>query len=185
MAAPAGGVIEGTGTIGGAFGMLRNAGAPVAGTNEVQTLTIGGTPTGGTFNLQMNGFTSGPITWSATNATLLANIQAAMDASPGFGAIANQVVATAGTLTAGIGTVLLTFSGANVALQNWPNAFTAINNLTGTTPTVTAAITTAGVGATHRLASAGQTLADTTNDLLYQNSGVPGAPVWSKVGIQT
>jgi hypothetical protein len=56
-----------------------NAGAPTAGTNEVQTLTIGGTPTGGTFKLTYDGFTTTAITWSATNATLLANINAALD----------------------------------------------------------------------------------------------------------
>ena len=33
----------------GSIGPYENAGVPSAGTSEVQTLTIGGTPTGGTF----------------------------------------------------------------------------------------------------------------------------------------
>ena len=65
---------------------LTNAGAPSAGTNEVQTLTIGGTPTGGSFTITFKGFTSGAITWSATNATLLANINTALAAMPSVGA---------------------------------------------------------------------------------------------------
>src|SRR5512139_4020356 len=93
----------------GHLGPYENAGAPNQGTNEVQTLTIGGTPTGGTFKLAFDGHTSGPITWSATNATLLANIQAALDAMANVGT--NGIVAAAGTLTNGIGTITLTFGG--------------------------------------------------------------------------
>ena len=51
-------------------------GAPAAGTNEVQTLTIGGTPTSGDFRLGVRGYSTADIAWSATNATLLANINA-------------------------------------------------------------------------------------------------------------
>jgi hypothetical protein len=46
-------VIATSNVIGGALGMRTVAGAPTAGTNEVQTLTIGGTPTGGTFKLSL------------------------------------------------------------------------------------------------------------------------------------
>src|SRR5436190_23792973 len=98
--------IELTNVIEGAFGVVASsAGAPGAGTSEVQTLTIGGTPTGGTFKIAFDGFTTAAITWSATNATLLANIQAALDALPNVGT--NGLVAAAGTLTAGIGTITL------------------------------------------------------------------------------
>jgi hypothetical protein len=95
----------------GIVGTRYNAGAPVAGTNEVQTLTIGGTPTGGSFKLAYEGRRTASIPWNATNATLLASLQAQLDAITG----ANWIVATAGTLTAGIGTILLTFSGGDVA----------------------------------------------------------------------
>ncbi len=46
--------------------IIPNAGAPSAGTSEVQTLTIGGTPTGGTFTIHFEGFTSSAITWSTS-----------------------------------------------------------------------------------------------------------------------
>jgi len=184
MASPAGGVIEGRNTIRGAFDTLRNAGAPVAGTNAVQTLTIGGTPTGGTGQFVVGGLVSGRWTWSATNATLLANIQAVLDAWYAYGAIANQVVATAGTLTAGIGTILLTFSGVNTAARV-QTLMTAVNSLTGTSPTLAIATTTAGVEVTGLGASPGQYLTDTNNEIAYINTGTAALPVWTKVGTQS
>src|SRR6185436_2823579 len=120
---------------------ILNAGAPTAGTNEVQTLTIGGTPTAGTFKLTFDGWTTAAITWSATNATLLAAINAALDALPNVGA--SGIVATAGTLTAGIGTILLTFSGGSLP-KRAVSLMTATNNLTGTSPTLAIAETTPG-----------------------------------------
>ena len=89
------------------------SGAPAAGTNEVQTLTIGGTPTGGTFRLSYQGRRTGLIAWSATNNTLVANVDAALEALPTIGT--GGVVTAAGTLTAGVGTITITFSGTRVA----------------------------------------------------------------------
>lgn len=161
---------------------LANAGAPVAGTNEVQTLTIGGTPTGGTFTLTYDGFTTAAITWVNVNATLLASINTALDALPN--GAASAIVATAGTLTAGIGTILLTFSGAPLA-KRAVNLMTATSSLTGTAPTLAIAETTPGVDVTARGAAVGALLIDTTNKLLYQNNGTAAAPTWQKVGTQT
>jgi hypothetical protein len=161
---------------------LVNAGAPTAGTNEVQTLTIGGTPTAGTFKLTFDGWTTAAITWSATNATLLAAINAALDALPNVGA--SGIVATAGTLTAGIGTILLTFSGGALP-KRAVSLMTATNNLTGTSPTLAIAETTPGVDATGLGAAKGQLLTDTTNGILYINTGTALSPVWTKVGTQT
>src|SRR5690242_16158060 len=96
----------------GAYDIRLNAGVPGNGTNEVQTLTIGGTPTSGTFKLAFDGFITAAITWSSNNTTLLANIQAALDALPNLGT--NGCVASAGTVSSGIGTILLTF-GQNLA----------------------------------------------------------------------
>ena len=158
----------------GATGLRFNAGVPSAGTNEVQTLTIGGTPTGGTFKLTFEGLTTGAITWSATNATLLSNLNAAMDAIWGTG----SVVAAAGTLTAGIGTVTLTFGG-NRAAQAVGLIAVADNSLTGTAPTLAIAETTPGVTATARGAPKGGLLIDTTNGTLYQNTGTGLAPTWT------
>lgn len=156
---------------------LTNAGVPVAGTDEVQTLTIGGTPTGGTFKLAFGGYTTGAIAWSATNATLIANIQAALDALPNVGT--NGIVAAVGTMTAGIGTATLTFSGANLAKAAQSLITVADNALTGTAPTLAIAETTSGVNATQRNAALGGLLLDTTNKLLYQNTGVAQAPTWT------
>jgi hypothetical protein len=163
---------------------LTNAGAPVAGTNEVQTLTIGGTPSGGTFKLAFEGFTTAAITWSNVNATLLAAINAALDALPNGGTSA--IVATAGTLTAGIGTVLLTFSGGNVQRKAVATMTVADNSLTGAAPTLAIAETTPGVDATGRTAPTGAHLIDTTNGKLYINTSTTAlAPTWTVVGSQS
>lgn len=161
---------------------LQNAGAPVAGTNEVQTLTIGGTPTGGTFTLTYDGFTTSAITWTATDATLLSRINTALDALPN--GAASAIVATAGTLSSGIGTVVLTFSGAPLAKRAVPT-MTATSSLTGTAPTLAVAETTPGVDATGNWAPKGAMLIDTTNGKAYINTGTTAAPTWTVVGTQT
>jgi hypothetical protein len=153
----------------------------VAGTNEVQTLTIGGTPTAGTFKLTFDGWQTAAITWSAVNATLLAAINAALDLLPN--GAASAIVATAGTLTAGIGTILLTFSGAPLAKRAVP-LMTAQSSLTGTSPTLAIVETTPGVDATGRGAPIGAQLVDVTNGKLYINTTVPN-PTWVVVGTQT
>lgn len=168
-------VIEGT-----RAAPLTTGGAPVAGTNEVQTLTIGGTPTGGTFQMGFEGRGTGDITWSATNATLLTNMNTAFDAAYGAG----SVVAAAGTLTAGIGTVTLTF-GANYARRAVPNMTIVVNALTGTAPTLAVAETTPGVDATARGAGIGALLIRTDTGVLYVNTGTALAPTWTSVGSQT
>jgi hypothetical protein len=151
----------------GVVGPTPLAGAPVAGTTEVQTLTIGGTPTGGTFTLALGGLQTAPITWSATNATLLANIQAALDAR--FGT--NQIVASLGTITAGIGTILLTFSGANY-VRSAVATLTVTNSLTGTSPTLAVAETTPGVNASPPYAPIGSVWVRTDNGTLYVATAV-------------
>lgn len=176
-------LITGGKIIEGVLDGYTSAGAPTAGTNEVQTLTIGGTPTGGTFKLAYDGFTTGAITWSATNATLLANINAALDALGNLGS--SYVVATAGTLTAGIGTVLLTFSGGSVAKRAVNTMSVADNSLTGTSPTLAVAETTPGVNASGLGAAIGARLVDTTNGKEYINTGTATTPTWTVVGSQS
>jgi len=175
---PAGAVIPGNNTIPGALAHYRNAGAPTNGTTAVQTLTIGGTPTGGTFKLAHEGFTTGAITWSATNATLVANIDVALEALPSIGT--GGVVTAVGTMTAGIGTITLTFSGGNRALSPVTLITVASNSMTGTSPTAAVATTTPGVAPTARGAAAGALLIDTTNKTLYQNTGTAAAPTWTQ-----
>ena len=161
--------------------IVTNAGAPVNGTSEIQTLTIGGTPTAGTFTISYDGFTTGAITWSATNATLLASINTALDALPNLEN--GEVVAAAGTLTAGIGTITLTFGGNRARLA--VNTMTATSSLTGTSPTAAITETTPGVTATHRGQPTGGLLTDTTNGKLYINTGTALAPTWTVVGSQS
>jgi hypothetical protein len=62
-------VMTGGKIIEGSIGDIQQfAGTPSAGTDEVQTITFGGTPTGGTFTLTFQGVTTAAISWSATNA---------------------------------------------------------------------------------------------------------------------
>lgn len=160
------------------------AGAPVAGTDEVQTITFGGTPTGGTFKLAFDGQVTAPIAWSATNNTLRDNVDAALEALPKIGA--GNVATAVGTMTAGVGTLTVTFGGT-LAKKAVPTITVDTNSLTGTTPTVAVAETTPGVDATHRskLPGKGAQLTDTVNGKLYINVGTPPVPVWTLVGSQT
>jgi hypothetical protein len=155
----------------------QNATAPVNGTNEVQTLTIGGTPTGGTFKLAFDGHTTAPIEWTDTDNNLVAAIDAALEALPNIGT--GGVTTAAGTVSSGIGTVTLTFGG-NLAKLVVPTITVADNSLTGTSPTAAVAETTPGVTATARGAAPGARLVDTTNKMAYINTGTALEPVWSK-----
>jgi hypothetical protein len=157
------------------------AGAPVAGTSEVQTLTIGGTPTGGSFKLKFKGQLTAAIAWSATNATLLANIDAALEALSTIGT--GNIAAAAGSLTAGIGTVTLTFGGT-LAKKAVPLITVHSNDLTGTAPTLAIAETTPGVDTTHRGAKKGTRLTDTTNGKEYIATA-ENPPTWTVVGSQS
>lgn len=168
-------IISGGMVIEGALGRaITTSGAPVAGTNEVQTLTIGGTPTAGTFTLTFEGRTTDAITWSNVNATLLAAMVTALNAA--FGT--SSVVPTAGTLTAGIGTVILTFGSAYA--RRAVSTMSATSSLTGTAPTLAVAETTPGVDATYRGAATGSMLTRTDTGILHVNtSTTAGAPTWT------
>jgi hypothetical protein len=173
-------VISGGKIVEGSYGVpYQVTGAPSAGTSEVQTLTIGGTPTGGTFSMKFEGRTTGDITWSATNATLLSNMNTAFDAAYGT----SSIVAAAGTLTAGIGTVTLTFGG-NYARRAVSTMSIVTNALTGTSPTLAVAETTPGVDATARGAPVGAILVR-DNGTVYANTGTALAPTWTAIGTQT
>ena len=167
----------------GKVGPFLSAGAPVDGTDCIQTITIGGTATGGTFKLTFNGFTTGAITWSATTGTLIGNVDAALGALPNVGSVSN-VTTTDATLSSGNGTFTVTFVAALGKLVQ--PVMTVTNNLTSSgTATLACAITTPGVTATARGCSIGATLKDTTNGKLYINTGTAAAPTWTVVGAQT
>lgn len=156
---------------------LTGAGAPVNGTNEVQTLTIGGTPTAGTFKLAFDGHTTAAITWSATNNTLIANVDTALEALPNIGT--GGVTCADSTLSSGIGALTITFAGTNTAKRAQALITVALNSLTGTSPTVNVAETTPGVTATGLGSPTGALYLDVTNGALYQNTGTSDAPTWS------
>lgn len=159
------------------YGPYTVAGAPSAGTDEVQTLTFGGTPTGGTFKLRFRGVTTAAIEWSATNNTLVANIDAALGALASIGSASNVTTAV-GTMTAGIGTITVTFVGA-LAKKAVPIISVAENAMTGTSPTLEVAETTPGVSATARGAPKGALLINTTAGTLFTNTGTPDEPTWT------
>jgi len=150
-------------------------GAPSNGTSEVQTLTIGGTPTGGAFKLVFDGQVTGDISWSATDATLVAAIDTALEALANIGA--GDVTCADSTLTGGIGDVTITF-GANLKNLDVPLIQLEESTLEGDDPTVGIVTTTAGVTATARIAAAGATLFDVINGEKYVNLGASLAPVW-------
>lgn len=171
-------IISGGKIIEGSLGPYQSAGAPSAGTNEVQTATLGGTGGTSTFKLIHDSVKTAAIAWSSTNGTLLSNINTALDAT--FGTA--QIVATDSTLSSGLGNLLLTFSGSNVAKKVVSTMTAEI--VTGAL-TVAIAETTPGVDATARGISPGGMVVDTTNAKLYVNTGTASVPVWTVAGAQT
>lgn len=158
---------------------LMTATAPVNGTNEIQTLTFGATITGGTFKLKFEGKTTAAITWSSTNATLVANIDAALEALTNIGT--GGVTTTIGTITSGAnGTVTVTFTG-NRAKQDVPLMTVADNSMTGAAHTLAATTTTAGVEADGRITPKGTRCVALDTGIEYINTGSAPNPAWSNV----
>jgi len=156
--------------------LYEYAGVPANGTSEVDTLTIQTSTSAGTFTIAVaGGRTTAPITWSATDATLIADIDAKLEALSVIGS--GGVVVSAGTGTSGIGTYLITMAGKN-ARKDMPALSIGTNSLTGgAAPTLTT--TTAGVAATWGDAPIGTLVKDSTNGELYQNiSTTKDSPNW-------
>ena len=105
------------------------------GTNEVQTITTTGVPTGGTFTLTYAGQTTAPIAYNAASTVVATALTALTSIGTG------NVTTSGGPLPTG---VVVTFTnalgGSDVA------TLTATSSLTGgTTPTVVITTTTQGV----------------------------------------
>lgn len=117
---------------------LPSASGTSSSTNEVQTLTITGTPTGGTFTISYDGQTTATIAYNANAAA----VQSALEA------LSNIEV---GDVTCGGGglpgtPVTITFTG-NLAGRNVSLMTADGSGLTGgSSPTAAIALTTAGVG---------------------------------------
>lgn len=102
--------------------------------SEVQTVTVTGTPTGGTFTLSFNGATTAGIAYNAANTAVQSALQALSTIGSG-----NATVTGSGPYT-------VTFAGT-LANQNVPLLTGSGAGLTGgTSPGVTVALTTQGVG---------------------------------------
>lgn len=102
--------------------------------SEIQTITITGAPTGGTFTLTFNGQTTAAIPYNAT----ADQVKAALEALSNIGA--DDIVARGGPLPATAVDVAFAgdFAGTDVALMTATAAFTG-----GATPTITVATTRA------------------------------------------
>ncbi len=102
------------------------------GTSEVQTITIGGSPTGGTFTMSFRGSTTAPIAHNASAAT----VQAALQSLPTIGTGNVTVTGSAG------GPYTCTFTGDLAELNLPPMTASA----TGLTPSGTVTIATTQEG---------------------------------------
>lgn len=161
------------GQIEGALGPYVNAGAPVNGTNEVQTITPSATPASGTFKLKFEGFETAAL---ARNVSA-ANMQTALNGLPSIGSGGVAVGLADGVYT-------VTFSGANMAKRAQPLISVVENSVLDSSEDavdLVVAESTAGVTATALGAAKGALLIDTTNGTLYQNTGTAAAPTWSQV----
>ncbi len=138
----------------GTFGFSRNDGvslsgsaralAPVYGiqlsTNEKQTLTMTGSPTGGTFTLTYSGQTTAGIAYNASAAAVVTALEALSNIGAG------NVIATGGALPA---TPVVVEFVSNLGQQDVALMTANSASLTGgTTPTMTPTTTTPGVAPT-------------------------------------
>ena len=159
----------------GGLGPYQIAGAPVNGTNEVQTITPSAAVASGTWKIKFDGFTTASLAWNISAAAL----KTALELLPNIGAGGLTVALDGGT-----GVYTITFSGANVAIraQNLISVVeSALLDAGLAAVTMTPAESVAGVSATALGAAAGAMLVDTTNKILYVNMGTAAAPTWTKV----
>lgn len=137
----------------------------IGGTDEVQTVTITGSPTGGSFTLSYGGDTTDAIAYNAT----AAQVKAAL---AGLDTLDNEDI----TVTGGPGpgtAYVVTFGGSdsagvNVAQMTSSGSFTG-----GTTPAVAVATTTGGDGA---ITVNGVTIPPQTYDNAAAGSAIPPFP---------
>ncbi|MGW0948431.1 phage tail tube protein [Streptomyces sp. NPDC002623] len=113
-----------------------NQTVPAAGTDEVQTVTITGTPTGGTYTLTFNGQTTAGIVYNATFSQVQSALEALSNIAPG------DVVCAGGPHP---GTaVTVTFGGAYDGTDVPQMTASAASLTGGSSPAVTVTTTTPG-----------------------------------------
>lgn len=131
-------LFAGSGNASVAFFAPELTAAPVGtvGTAGVQSVSLTGTPAGGTFTLSYNGNVTSPIAYSAT----AAQVQSALQVLPGLGSL---VTASGGPLPAAV-IVTIPAGYAQYTLVANGAALTG-----GTSPAAVVAVTTAGVASTN------------------------------------
>lgn len=159
-------ILEGSG-----IRVFRGSSAPVNGTDEVQSIDITGSPTGGTFRLAYGVYETGDIAYDADASA----VQTAILATNGFES--GEV-----TVSGSNPNFSVTFAG-NKGKRNVDQFTLAENELTGgTTPSVSFSTDTAGVAATLAGQPAGTLYIDTSTGTLYANVGDGLDPDWDIVG---
>ena len=144
--------------------------------NAIQTITLGGTPSSGTFEIiytnttATSSQTTGPITYSAVPSTLAGNIQSALTALSLVVRSGVQVVALNAS------TYAVTFVGAQGSKVQQPISTTAVS--LGAGNTATAALTAQGFTAWNISPPS----VDNTRGLLGVAEGTAGAPNTNSVG---
>ncbi|MCK9496889.1 MAG: hypothetical protein M0R75_15545, partial [Dehalococcoidia bacterium] len=153
-----------TGTDAGARWHELTPAEPVEG---VQTLTMSGSPTGGTWTVTYNDGVQDTESASLDHDATAAEVQTALRAIPGLQKV---TVARTGSSPNYVWTVTMTAAPTDLASDDVP-AFTATSSsLTGgSSPTVTPAIDTAGTGDTWALAEA---TVEATNFCVWNKPGV-------------
>jgi hypothetical protein len=155
--------------------LFNTATTPTNGVNETQLLTFSGTISGGTFILTFNNRQTGSIAWSATNATLVSNIDTALEALSSIGS--GGVFTAVRSMTAGIGTITVTFSGTKNAKLD-VSEMTRVSSLTGSGAALAISTLTAGVTADGRNSNAGTLCVAQDSGLTFVNKGTPPNPSW-------
>jgi hypothetical protein len=140
------------------------------GTAEVQTVTITGSPTGGTFTLTYSGQTTAAIAYNATAATVQSALEALSNIEPNDIVVAGGPgPATPWTVTFEAGDLGGQFDGTNVAQMTASGA-----GLTGgTTPAVAVTTTTGGGGA---ITVNGVSISSQTYANAAAGAAIPGFP---------
>lgn len=132
-------------TVQTALNALSSVPAAAGGTNEVQTATITGTPTGGTFTLTYSGQTTGAIAFNAAASVVQTALIALSNIGPGdvtvTGSAGGPYTVTFGGTLAATDVAAMTASGASLT--------------GGTSPGVTIATPTAGVANTPNVTVSG------------------------------
>jgi hypothetical protein len=115
---------------------VQGAAVPAAGTDEVQTVTVTGSPTGGTYTLTFSGQTTSAIAFDATASAVQSALEALSNIDSG------DVVCAGGPHP---GTPITVTFGGQYDGEDVPQMTASGAGLTGgTTPTVTVTTTTPG-----------------------------------------